>query len=95
MCFIMRSSFFIFIYFFRFNANNHNIDEARIFSYINAKIDNYDVDILEKGLKENLGKVKVEFSINLCGDNCVSRTRLIEFRDDDLFYNSIFMIARS
>ena len=45
MCFVMRSSFFIFISLFRFNAGNYDIKKTRVFNYIGAEIDNYDIDI--------------------------------------------------
>ena len=45
ICFIMRSSSLIFISLFRFNANNYDINETRVFNYINAKIDDYNVGI--------------------------------------------------
>ena len=45
ICFVMRSSFLISIFLFRFNASNYDINETRVFSYIDAKIDDYDVNI--------------------------------------------------
>ena len=45
ICFVMRSSFLIFIFLFRFNANNYDINETRVFNYIDAKIDDYNVNI--------------------------------------------------
>ena len=45
ICFIMRSFFFIFTSLFHFNANNYNINETRVFNYIDAEIDNYNVNI--------------------------------------------------
>ena len=43
--FMMRSFSLIFTFIFRFKTNNHDIKEARIFNYIDAEIDNYDVNI--------------------------------------------------
>ena len=45
ICFIMRFSFFIFSSLFRFRANNYDIKETRIFSYIGAETDDYIDDV--------------------------------------------------
>ena len=45
MCFVMRFSFFLSSFLFRFKANNYNIIKTRIFNYINVKIDDYIRDI--------------------------------------------------
>ena len=39
ICFIMRFSSLISLSLFRFKTNNYNIKETRIFSYIDAEID--------------------------------------------------------
>ena len=39
MYFVMRSFFLIFLFLFRFKANNYDIKKARVFNCINAKID--------------------------------------------------------
>ena len=45
MCFVMCSFSLIFSSFFRFKASNYNIKKTRVFSYINAEIDDYICDI--------------------------------------------------